>query len=130
MIARAFGATILLVLGSPLPALGQVPQPTPPDQNLPPYIRRLTWFGERADFSRDGKRVLFLSKTFGDAMEVQIETGIIRNLTAHYPHHGYTRALYLSNGDILLAGPEVFDPKRIGDARVQCFLSVLDKSGS
>jgi hypothetical protein len=130
MIARAFGATILLVLGSPLPALGQVPQPTPPDQNLPPHIRRLSWFGERADFSRDGKRVLFLSKTFGDAMEVEIETGIIRNLTAHYPHHGYTRALYLSNGDILLAGPTEFDPGNPGAARTNSWLFVLQASGN
>src|SRR4029078_5377166 len=61
-------------------------------------------------------------------MELDLQTKHIRNLTAHYPHHGYTRALYLSNGDILLSGPETFDPKRIGEARVQCFLSVLDKS--
>ena len=52
----------------------------------------------------------------------------IRNLTAHFPHYGYTRALYLANGDILLSGPETFDPKKPGDARTQCFLSVLDKS--
>ena len=74
--------------------------------------RRLTIFGERADFSHDGKRILFLSKTFGDAMEIDLDTKVIRNLTAHYPHHGYTRALYLANGDILLSGPEQFDPQR------------------
>jgi hypothetical protein len=60
-------------------------------------------------------------------MEIDLETKIIRYLTPHYPHHGYTRALYLSNGDILLSGPETFDPKRIGEGRVQCFLYVLDK---
>ena len=27
-----------------------------PDQELPPHITRLTFFGERADFSHDGKR--------------------------------------------------------------------------
>ncbi|MBI4622638.1 MAG: hypothetical protein HY736_05360, partial [Verrucomicrobia bacterium] len=52
------------------------------------------------------------------------------NRTAHYPHHGYTRALYLSNGDIVLSGPEQFDPKKIGEARVQCWLYVLDQSGT
>jgi hypothetical protein len=72
---------------------------------------------------------LFLSKTFGDAMELDLATMMIRNRTAHYPHHGYTRALYLSNGDILLSGPEQFDPKNAGEARVQCWLQVLDKSG-
>lgn len=99
-----------------------------PADELPTHIKRLTWFGERADWSHDGKRILFLSKTFGDAMEVELASGHIRNLTAHYPHHGYTRALYLTNGDILLSGPETFDPKKPGDARTQCFLSVLDKT--
>src|SRR5438045_6857365 len=60
-------------------------------------------------------------------MELDLATRRIRNLTAHYPHHGYTRALYLANGDILLSGPDAYDPKRIGEARVQCFLYVLDK---
>jgi hypothetical protein len=102
------------------------PEANPAD-HLPPHIRQITWFGERADFSADGQRVLFLSKTFGDAMELDLKTGVIRNLTAHYPHHGYTRALYLANGDILLSGPESFDPKKIGQAREQCFLYVLDR---
>jgi hypothetical protein len=99
-----------------------------PDQDLPPYITRLTLFGERADFSPDGKRVLFLSKTFGDAFELELETKALRLVTGHYPHLGYTRALYLSNGDVLLSGPEQFDPKNRGPSRVQCFLYVLDKS--
>ena len=98
-----------------------------PADHLPTFITRLTWFGERADWSHDGKRILFLSKTFGDAMQVDLETKIVRNLTAHYPHHGYTRALYLANGDILLSGPASFDPERIREARRQCWLSVLDK---
>jgi hypothetical protein len=99
-----------------------------PADNLPPHITRLTSFGERADWSHDGKRVLFLSKTFGDAMEIDVATKEIRNLTAHYPHHGYTRALYLANGDVLLSGPESYDPQRPGEARWQCFLYVLDKN--
>ena len=99
-----------------------------PADHLPPQITQLTHFGERADFSRDGKRILFLSTTLGDAMEIDLETKAVRNLTAFYPHCGYTRALYLSNGDVLLSGPESFDPKRPHEARVQCFLSVLDKS--
>lgn len=98
-----------------------------PADELPPYIQRLTWFGERADWSHDGKRILFVEKTFGDVYEVELATGRIRAMTHHYPHHGYTRALYLSNGDILLSGPETFDPMNPGDARVQCVLSVLDK---
>jgi hypothetical protein len=99
-----------------------------PDQDLPPHISRLTLFGERADFSHDGKRILFVEKTFGDAYEVDIDTRTIRLLTGHYKHLGYTRALYLANGDIILSGPEQFDPRNPGPSRVQCFLSVLDKS--
>ena len=111
-------------------ATATVPAPPPgssPDQDLPPYITRLTLFGERADFSLDGKRVLFVEKTFGDVYEVEIATRMPRLLTGFYPHHGYTRALYLANGDILLSGPAAFDPDRPGDARVQCVLSILGK---
>ena len=99
-----------------------------PADHLPPHITQVAWFGERADWSLDGQKILFLSKTFGDAMELDVATKTIRNLTAHYPHHGYTRALYLTNGDFLLSGPETFDPKKIGAAREQCILYVLDKS--
>ena len=99
-----------------------------PADHLPAHIRRVTWFGERADWSHDGKRILFLEKTFGDVYEVDPAAGIIRALTHHYPHYGYTRALYLANGDILLSGPDHFDPKNPGNARAQCWLYVLDKS--
>src|SRR3990172_958352 len=59
-----------------------------PADHLPAHISRATWFGERADWSHDGKRILFLSKTFGDAMEIDLATKVIRNLTAHYAHAG------------------------------------------
>ncbi len=32
-------------------------------------------------------------------------------------HNGYSRALYLSNGDIILSGPRTFDPGHHSDAR-------------
>ena len=55
-----------------------------PADELPPHIRRMTWFGERADWSHDGKRILFLEKTFGDVYEIEVATGIIRALTHHF----------------------------------------------
>jgi len=112
-----------------LPAAETAPGANPAD-HLPAHIRRVTWFGERADWSHDGQRILFLSKTFGDAMELEVASGRIRNLTAHYPHHGYTRALYLANGDIILSGPAEFDPAKAGQARVQCWLYVLPRGGA
>src|SRR5258708_694760 len=63
-----------------------------PSDHLPPHITQVSWFGERADWSLDGKKILFLSKTFGDAMELDLATKHVRNLTAHFSHHGYTRA--------------------------------------
>ena len=76
---------------------------------LPPHIELLTRFGERADWSHDGKRILFLEKTFGDVYEIDLETKSIRPMTRHYFHEGYTRALYLANGDLILSGARRFD---------------------
>lgn len=80
-----------------------------PLDELPAYIKQVTHFGERADWSHDGKKILFLEKTFGDIFEVELATGIIRPMTHNYFHEGYTRALYLANGDILLSGARQFD---------------------
>jgi hypothetical protein len=103
-----------------------------PGDHLPPHVRQLTWFGERPDWRHDGKAFLFLNKVFGDVYEMEIESGRIRPLTDHFKHYGFTRALYLSNGDVLLSGPaQPFDQKD-KDARQRArstsFLSVLDKS--
>jgi hypothetical protein len=97
---------------------------------LPDHIRQVTTFGQRADWSHDGKKILFVEKTFGDVYEVSLETLEVRPLTHHYYHEGYVRALYLSSGDILLSGARKFDaedpvPSRKRDAE----LWVLDQSG-
>jgi Tol biopolymer transport system component len=105
------------------PAVGDSPA-----EHLPTNIKRLTYFGERPDWSHDGRKLVFLSKAFGDVMEFDLATSAIRNLTAFYPHHGYVRAMYLSNGDILLSGPEQFDPKKPDEARRSSYLYVLDRS--
>lgn len=99
------------------------------DENFPPHIRRLTHFGERADWSHDGQRILFVGKTFGDVYEIDLGTGVIRPMTHHYFHEGYTRALYLANGDILLSGSRTFSADNPLDARVRTAeLWVLDRS--
>ena len=76
-----------------------------------PYLKQLTTFGERCDWSHDGKRLIFLEKTFGDVFEVEVETGKLTPLTHHFFHEGFVRALYLANGDILLSGAKTFDAK-------------------
>lgn len=93
-------------------AASREPEGRSPLDELPPHIRRVTHFGQRADWSHDGKRILFIEKTFGDVYEVELATGTIRPKTHHYFHEGYTRALYLSNGDILLSGARQFDAKK------------------
>ncbi|NIR05013.1 MAG: hypothetical protein GTN82_06275 [Candidatus Aminicenantes bacterium] len=41
-----------------------------PLDKLPPHIKQITHFGQRADWSHDGKRILFIEKTFGDVYEI------------------------------------------------------------
>ena len=84
-------AAFLLAIAA-LAASAQDEPAKSPDRDLPPHISRLTLYGERADFAHDGKRVLFLEKTFGDVYEVDLEAKTPRLLTGHYPHYGYTRA--------------------------------------
>ena len=43
-----------------------------PADNLPPHITRLTYFGERADFPHDGKKIIFIEKTFGDVLRLRL----------------------------------------------------------
>ena len=100
-----------------------------PLDELPPYIRKINAWGQRADFSHDGKRVLFIEKTYGDAFEIDLATGNLTPLTHHYYHGGYTRALYLANGDILLSGCTEFDADNPHVNRYdKAELWVLDKS--
>jgi Tol biopolymer transport system component len=91
MKARMFRWIAIGLIDS-IPAQGSGAEPpgiaaTSPDQDLPPHITRLTPFGERADFSPDSQRVLFVEKTFGDVYEVEIQTRIPRLLTGFYPQH-------------------------------------------
>lgn len=98
------------------------------DNHFPSYIKRMNEFGERPDWSPDGKKVLFISRSFGEVFEMDVATGNIRPLTHHYYHGGYLRALYLSNGDILLVGPKSFPSDNWMEARFKLSeLWVLNK---
>ena len=124
LIAVAIIATTLQTAG----AIESLQGRSPLDE-LPPYIKRITHFGQRADFSHDARKILFLERTFGDVFEVEIATGIITPVTHHFFHEGFTRALYLSNGDILLSGSRTFDATDPWPSRSerQAELWILDK---
>src|SRR3954467_9260640 len=89
-----------------------------PEENLPPTIRQLTHFGERASWSPDGKRIAFMEKSFGDAYEVDVATRAIRLLT-HYAHPGFLRVQFLPNGDYFLIGARIFTDIRTTRSRDQ-----------
>jgi len=100
----------LFVLAAAIAAISWLPQGTTPgsaEQNLPPNIKQLTHFGERASWSPDDKRIAFMEKSFGDAYEVDVATGFITLLT-HYPHPGFLRVQFLPNGDYFLIGARTF----------------------
>jgi hypothetical protein len=103
-----------------------------PDNELPSYIKKVCGFGERPDWSPDGKKILFVEKPMGEVYELDLASGVIIPKTRHFTHYGFTRALYLMNGDILLSGPvknwDPTDPKSRETARDLCWLSIMDKS--
>lgn len=87
------------------------------DTTFPSFIKRMNYFGERPDWSPDGKKFLFVARSFGDVYEMDVATKEVRPLTHHYYHGGYLRALYLSNGDIALIGPKSFPSENWQEAR-------------
>ncbi len=100
-------------------AQSESPKSGSPLDELPAHICQITTFGERPDWSHDGKRILFMEKTFGDVYEVELEAKVIRPLTHHFFHEGFLRAFYLSNGDILLQGARRFDSENPWPSRHQ-----------
>ncbi len=104
---RPMRSWLLTLALAAAPWLLQGTKPGSPEENLPTTIRQLTHFGERASWSPDGKRIAFMEKSFGDAYEVEVATGIIKLLT-HYAHPGFLRVQFLPNGDYFLIGARTF----------------------
>ena len=93
-----------------------------PEDKLPAHIKPLTWIGQRAEWSLDGKKVMYLTRAGGEALEIDIKTRQRTPVTLHFyrpKNHGYYRAMYLSNGDYLLTG---------GPERHEAYLQIMDKS--
>src|SRR5437588_1952094 len=80
-----------------------------PLDNLPATIEVLTHFGERADISPDNQRVAFMSKSFGDAMVVDLKSRSIQCLTCNVPGAAFLRVMHLMTGDYILIGPDHFE---------------------
>lgn len=99
---------MLTLLGAPCVCPGQTQKSGKPEENLPSNVTQLTGFGERASWSPDGKRIAFVSRSFGDALEMDVATRMIRMLTGHFRHEGFLRVQYLPNGDYFLIGARKF----------------------
>ena len=122
------GIQVLLLFATALtPLVRQEKKTGNPEEHLPSNISPLTGFGERASWSPDGKRIAFMSKSFGDAFVVDVSSKTIRLLT-HYPNAGYLRVQYLPNGDYFLIGARTFADIRTTRSRDQ-EMWVLPASG-
>jgi Tol biopolymer transport system component len=69
----------------------------------------LTHFGERADISPDNLRVAFMTKSFGDAMVIDLKSRVIQCLTCNVPAAVFLRVMHLATGDYILIGPDHFE---------------------
>jgi hypothetical protein len=85
--------------------------------NPPANIEVLTHFGERADISPDNRRVAFMSKSFGDAFTIDLQTRTIRCLTCNVPAAVFLRVMHLATGDYILIGPDHFEDIRTSRTR-------------
>src|SRR4026207_2008943 len=92
-------------------------KPGNPLDNLPKNIDMLTRFGERADFSPDNQSIAFMSKSFGDAMLIDLKTRSIQCLTCNIPAASFLRVMHLSTGDYILIGPDHFEDIRTSRSR-------------
>ena len=92
-------------------------KPGNPLDHLPRNIEVLTHFGERADISPDNRRVAFMTKSFGDAMVIDLKTRVITCLTCNIPAAAFLRVMHLVTGDYILIGPDHFEDIHTSRAR-------------
>lgn len=100
-----------------------------PLDKLPTWITPLLESGVRPDWSADGSHLVYLDSLVGNVLELNMSTGVSRNLTEHFEHNGFTRARYLSTGDLLLCGPVATEYDDEERGRWQTDLWFLPRSG-
>ncbi len=118
-ITKSSLACLLVITALYFLASGQPKKEGSPEKSLPSNISQLTGFGERASWSPDNKRIAFMSKSFGDAFEIDLSTRMTRLLTGHFLHRGFLRVQYLPNGDFFLIGARTFEDIRTTRSRDQ-----------
>jgi hypothetical protein len=101
-----------------------------PLDDLPPHISLVVPFGQRPDWSPDGRMLAFLDRANdGNVWIVDVATGTTRNLTGGFTNHqGFSRAHFRHKGDIILCGPTSGPrptPARPEDGRFNGVLWVL-----
>lgn len=92
-----------------------------PNDKLPAHITSLTNFGERGEWSLDGKKVYFVDKAGGEVWSVDIKSKKTRQITKPEDRpqgHGYYRVVCLANGDLLFG---------CGAERHKLYFQVQDK---
>ncbi|MAG32165.1 MAG: hypothetical protein CL908_14880 [Deltaproteobacteria bacterium] len=96
---------------------------------LPVWISPLLDSGLRPDWSSDSRRLIYLDALVGNVFELDIASGTSRSLTEHFEHDGFTRARYLSSGDLLLCGPVADTAAGEGPERWHAQLWFLSRNG-
>jgi len=100
------------------------PEGCMPASELPANIESLTSFGQRAEWSLDGKYVYFVDRAGGEVYRVHIRNKRVEQLTDSTTRpegHGYYRVMSLSNGDLLLT---------CGPSRRETTIYIWDKNRS
>ncbi len=88
-----------------------IAQESGPLDDLPSHMSVLLDWGQRPEWSLDGKYVYFLPRDYSDVFRIDVATKEITPVTSHYFHESYNRIFCLGNGDLLLEGPERYDSR-------------------
>ncbi|MEJ6010391.1 hypothetical protein [Novosphingobium aquae] len=104
-----FTKIFLASFGLAASALSSIPAQAEDNVTVPGIAsaEMITPFGGRASVSPDGRKIVFVGKSYGDAFEVDIATRRMRNLTSGFAHQGIMRIQYLPSGDFLVTAPRI-----------------------